>query len=262
VSLHLEGNSFEGVIPPYLKTLRGLEEIDLSRNNLPGQILEFLSKFLSLKRFNLSYNDLFGKVPSEGIFSNVSAISIFENYKLCGAVSELHLPTCYRNSRCASVKSLALKVVIFVTLGLVLLCFFITCCNVKKWRKRPLTASSLKDWRLACISYVELRASTNGFFVDNLIGSDNFSSVYKGVLSSNRAIVAIKVLNLQQRGASMSFINECNALRSLCHRNLLKIIIACSSTDHQGNAFKSLVFEFMSNGSLDQWLHPIEDEQH
>jgi hypothetical protein len=219
---------------------------------------------LSLKHLNLSYNDLFGKVPSEGIFSNVSAISIFGNYKLCGGVPELHLPTCYRNSRRASVKRLALKVVISITLGLVLLCFFITCCNVKKWRKRkrPLAASSLEDWRLAYISYVELRASTNGFFVDNLIGSGSFSSVYKGVLSSNGAIVAIKVLNLQQRGASKSFINECNALRSLRHRNLLKIIIACSSTDHQGNDFKSLVFEFMSNGSLDQWLHPIEDEQH
>ena len=96
--------------------------------------------------------------------------------------------------------------------------------------------------------------------MDNLISSGSFSSIYKGVLSSNGAIVAIKVLNLQQRRASKSFINECNALRSLCHRNLLKIITACSSIDHQGNDFKSLVFEFMSNGSLDQWLHPIEDE--
>jgi Leucine-rich repeat (LRR) protein len=56
-----------------LKTLRGLEEIDLSRNNLSGQIPEFLSKFLSLKHLNLSHNDFEGKVPSEGIFSNVSA---------------------------------------------------------------------------------------------------------------------------------------------------------------------------------------------
>jgi serine/threonine protein kinase len=95
-----------------------------------------------------------------------------------------------------------------------------------------------------------------------LIGSGSFGSVYKGVLTSNGAIVAVKVLNLQQRGASKSFINECNVLRSLRHRNLLKVITACSSIDHQGNDFKSLVFEFMSNGSLEQWLHPIEDEQH
>ena len=114
---------------------------------------------------------------------------------------------------------------------------------------------------MAYISYAELQASTNNFFVDNLIGSGSFGSIYKGVLN-NGTIVAIKVLNLQQQGASKSFIDECNALKSLRHRNLLKITTACSTIDHQENDFKSLVFEFMSNGSLDQWLHPIEDEQH
>jgi Leucine-rich repeat (LRR) protein len=262
VSLHLEGNSFEGAIPPSLKTLRGLEEIDLSRNNLSGQIPEFLSKFLSLKHLNLSNNDLEGKVPSEGIFLNVSAISIFGNDKLCGGVQELLLSKCYRKSPRSSMKRFALKVVIPIMLVLVLLCFFLTFYMVKKWRKRPLVASSLKDWRLACISYAELQASTNDFSLDNLIGLGSFGSVYKGFLSSNGAIVAVKVLNLRLQGASNSFINECNALRSLRHRNLLKIITACSSIDHKGNDFKSLIFEFMSNGSLDQWMHPKEDEQH
>jgi Leucine-rich repeat (LRR) protein len=262
VSLHLEGNSFEGAIPLSLKTLRGLEEIDLSCNNLSGQIPEFLSKFLSLKHLNLSHNDLEGKMPSEGIFLNASAISIFGNDKLCGGIPELLLPKCYRNAQRPSMKRLALKVVMPVMLVLVPLCFFLTFYMVKKWRKRPLVASSLKDWRLACISYAELQASTNYFSVDNLIGSGSFGSVYKGVLSSNGAIVAVKVLNLQQRGASKSFIDECNALKSLRHRNLLKIITTCSSIDHQGNDFKSLVFEFMSNGSLDQWLHPLKDKQH
>jgi len=264
--LHLEGNSFEGAIPPSLETLRGLEEMDLSRNNLSGQIPEFLSKFLPLKHLNLSDNDLEGKVPSDGIFSNVSAISIFGNDKLCGGVPELVLPKCYKKSPRLSVKRLALKVVIIfasiVIFVLVLLCFFLKCSMVKNWRKRPLATSSLKDGQLPCITYAELQASTNGFSVDNLIGCGSFGFVYKGVLSSNGVIVAVKVLNLQQQGASKSFIDECNALRSLRHRNLLKIITVCSSIDHQGNNFKSLVFEFMSNGSLDKWLHPIEDEQH
>ncbi|KAK3226164.1 hypothetical protein Dsin_006026 [Dipteronia sinensis] len=75
-------------------------------------------------------------------------------------------------------------------------------------------------------------------------------------------MVAIKLLNLHQKGPSRSFIDECNALRSIRHRNILKIITACSSIDHQGNDFKALVFEYMSNGSLYQWLHSSDEEQH
>jgi hypothetical protein len=122
-SLHLEGNSLGGAIPPSLKTLRGLEEIDLSCNNLLGRIPEFLSRFWSLKYLNLSHNDLEGKVPSEWIFSNVSAISIFGNNKLCGGILELLFPKCYKKSEHSFVKCLALKVVIPVILVLVVVFF-------------------------------------------------------------------------------------------------------------------------------------------
>lgn len=48
---------------------------------------------------------------------------------------------------------------------------------------------------------------------------------------------------------------ECEALRSIQHRNLLPIITACSTVDSNGNVFKALVYEFMPNGNLDTWLH-------
>ncbi|GKB82236.1 kinase-like domain-containing protein [Tanacetum coccineum] len=38
-------------------------------------------------------------------------------------------------------------------------------------------------------------------------------------------------------------------------RNMLKIITACSSIDFQRNDFKALVYEFMPNGSVHDWLH-------
>ena len=50
---------------------------------------------------------------------------------------------------------------------------------------------------------------------------------------------------------------ECEALRRVRHRCLIKIITCCSSINHQGEEFKALVFEFMPNGSLNDWLHPV-----
>ncbi|XP_008244159.2 PREDICTED: probable LRR receptor-like serine/threonine-protein kinase At3g47570 [Prunus mume] len=263
VSLHLEGNEFEGNIPETLTKLRGVEEIDISRNHLSGKIPEFLGKFRALKQLNLSYNDFESALPEEGIFSNASGVSVHGNNKLCGGIPQLLLPVCSNKKPHSSQGLLSPKVVIPVTCAIAFIalsCFIAACRMVKRSRGPLLTSHSYGDWKLA-VSYLDLAQSTNGFSLDNLIGSGSFGSVYRGVLSSNGMVVAVKVLNLNQEGASKSFIDECKALRSIRHRNLLKIITACSSIDNQGNEFKSLVSEFMENGSLDQWLHPRDDEQ-
>uniref|UniRef100_A0A0E0FGB8 non-specific serine/threonine protein kinase n=1 Tax=Oryza nivara TaxID=4536 RepID=A0A0E0FGB8_ORYNI len=68
--------------------------------------------------------------------------------------------------------------------------------------------------------------------------------------------MAVKMFNLQMSGSSRSFEAECEALRRVRHRCLIKIITCCSSIDQQGQEFKALLFEFMPNGSLDGWIHP------
>ncbi|XP_026408979.1 putative receptor-like protein kinase At3g47110 [Papaver somniferum] len=107
------------------------------------------------------------------------------------------------------------------------------------------------------VSYNELLKATDGFNDStNLLGIGSFGSVYKGILQKDESKpVAVKVLHLQQRGATKSFMAECDVLRKVRHRNLLKIVTCCSSIDFHGNPFKALVFEFMGNGSLDHWRH-------
>nr|XP_028945379.1 probable LRR receptor-like serine/threonine-protein kinase At3g47570 [Malus domestica] len=238
--------------------------MDLSRNNLSGQIPEFLSMFRFLRHLNLSYNNFEGKMPEEGIFSNATGLSMLGNPKLCGGSSKLHLPACPNIKPHSSRGLLARNVVIPIACALAFIiamsCFIVACSMLKKRRGIPAASRSYKDWKSG-VSYSELVESTNGFSRENLIGSGSFGSVYKGVVPSDGTLVAVKVLNLQQQGASKSFMDECKALRSIRHRNLLKIITACSSIDNQGQDFKSLVFQYMVNGSLDVWLHPRDDEQ-
>jgi len=103
--------------------------------------------------------------------------------------------------------------------------------------------------------------ATNGFASENLIGAGSFGSVYKGSMTSNaQQLVAVKVLNLTQRGASQSFVAECETLRCIRHRNLVKILTVCSSIDFHGTNFKALVYEFLPNGNLDRWLHQHRTE--
>ncbi|OEL36226.1 putative LRR receptor-like serine/threonine-protein kinase [Dichanthelium oligosanthes] len=45
------------------------------------------------------------------------------------------------------------------------------------------------------------------------------------------------------------------ALRNARHRNLVKVITACSTYDPLGNEFKALILEYMANGTLEDHLH-------
>ncbi|XP_061997561.1 probable LRR receptor-like serine/threonine-protein kinase At3g47570 [Rosa rugosa] len=251
--LHLQGNLFQGMIPSSLASLKGLRYLDFSRNNLSGQIPKDIQRLTLLLYLNLSFNNLEGEVPKEGAFRNRSATSLVGNSKLCCiGVSEFQLPACTIKKQ----RKFKLQFTILLVAGcsLVFAALF-TLYWRRKMRKKPLAVDSSINF-LSKVSYETLRQATGGFSPSTLIGSGGFGSVYKGILDQEEnSVVAIKVINLQQRGASKSFTAECNALRNIRHRNLVKILTCCSSMDYNGTEFKALIFEYMSNGSLEEWLH-------
>ncbi|CAN1295322.1 Probable LRR receptor-like serine/threonine-protein kinase At3g47570 [Linum perenne] len=262
-SLYLQGNLLQGIIPSSFSSLRGIQYLDLSSNNLSGQIPKFLVSMNISSLLNLSHNNFDGEVPTQGAFKNSSVISVVGNSKLCGGVTALQLPPCTFTRHTKKTMSLKWKIVISTILSLLFLTFIGSCCFILfiKQKRRP-NKSSTDDPKLLQLSYQRLFEATNGFSSANQIGVGSFGSVYKGVLNEigEASInIAVKVFNLQRRGASKSFMAECEALKNIRHKNLVRIVTVCSSIDHEGNDFKALIYEFLANGSLEDWLHrPIE----
>ncbi|KAI3793580.1 hypothetical protein L1987_36200 [Smallanthus sonchifolius] len=254
-SLNISNNFFSGSFPASLESLRALENLDVSRNNFTGEIPTYL-EVIPLRSLNLSYNGFRGEVLSKGVFTNASSVSIVGNDRLCGGVPELQMPKCSSNEK---KKKLSLAVILVISLVsallLVAVVVFFVCC----WRKKDVVDKSpetVSGVSLVQVSFETLHKATDGFSTKNFIGEGGFSSVYKGCLDPESVnFVAVKVLNLHRRGGTKSFIAECEALRNARHRNLTKVITCCSGVDFQGNEFKAIVYEFMPNGSLDQWLH-------
>ncbi|CAN1838561.1 Probable LRR receptor-like serine/threonine-protein kinase At3g47570 [Linum perenne] len=250
-TLALQGNRLQGSIPSSLSSLRGIQWLDLSSNNLSGQIPKFLESMDISSLLNLSYNNFDGEVPTQGAFKNSSIVSVVGNSKLCGGITALQLPPCSFTRHTKKTLSLKWKIVVSTISSLLFLTFIGSCCFILliKQRKRR-DKSSTVDPKLLQLSYRRLFKATDGFSLTNQIGVGSFGSVYKGVLDEigEASInIAVKVFNLQRRGASKSFMAECEALKNIRHKNLVRIVTVCS------------IYEFLANGSLEDWLHqPIE----
>ncbi|KAI4351067.1 hypothetical protein L6164_005452 [Bauhinia variegata] len=260
--LLMGGNFLQGSIPSSFGSLKSLEILDLSRNNLSGPIPGELRKLSMLTSLNLSFNHLHGEIPIGGVFNNITGLSLYGNDYLCGGIPELKLPACPVIHMKKTKKALYLKVILIILLTGVFLCSIVSIIilYMTKKPKRLSTTASLEN-RFLMVSYGELHEATNGFSSTNLIGIGSFGSVFKGTFAHFSNPIAVKVLNLQTRGASKSFVAECTALCRVRHRNLVRILTCCSSIDYKGADFKALVFEFMPNGSLENWLHCDEQSE-
>ncbi|XP_038884957.1 probable serine/threonine-protein kinase At1g01540 [Benincasa hispida] len=95
----------------------------------------------------------------------------------------------------------------------------------------------------------ELEYSTNSFADENVIGEGGYGIVYRGVLEDN-TVVAIKNL-LNNRGqAEKEFKVEVEAIGRVRHKNLVRLLGYCAEGAH-----RILVYEYIDNGNLEQWLH-------
>lgn len=257
--LQMDHNFLSGNIPNSLGSLKSLTIVNISHNNLSGVIPVELSRLPSLTQLDLSYNDLQGEIPKDGVFGNPRTVSVGGNPGLCRGVSDLHMPSCPSGRKMTQYYLIRVLIPIFGFMSLVLLIYFIV--TEKKMKRGSFFSFSPLGDQFPKVSYQDLAQATQNFSESNLIGRGSYGSVYRGKLIKGNQEVAVKVLNLEMRGAEKSFLSECEALRGIRHRNLVQIKTACSTVDIQGNVFKALIYDFMPNGNLDSWLHQKGDEK-
>ncbi|XAR61907.1 Non-specific serine/threonine protein kinase [Bertholletia excelsa] len=95
----------------------------------------------------------------------------------------------------------------------------------------------------------ELEESTNGFCDENVIGEGGYGIVYRGVLEDNTRVAVKNLLN--NRGqAEKEFKVEVEAIGRVRHKNLVRLLGYCAE-----GAQRMLVYEYVDNGNLEQWLH-------
>ncbi|CAI0424726.1 unnamed protein product [Linum tenue] len=95
----------------------------------------------------------------------------------------------------------------------------------------------------------ELELSTNEFADENVIGEGGYGIVYRGVFE-DKTTVAVKNL-LNNRGqAEKEFKVEVEAIGRVRHKNLVRLLGYCAEGAH-----RMLVYEYVDNGNLEQWLH-------
>ncbi|PKI54991.1 hypothetical protein CRG98_024591 [Punica granatum] len=292
--LYLTDNVFTGEVPHTLGNLSMLTHLSMGNNNLLGTIPSSLGKCQSLLALDLAHNKLAGAIPPE--IMSLPPLSIGVDFSMNNLTGELpveignlkHLSALDQSGNKLSGK-------IPSSLGSCMSLEYLYMGDNMFAGPIPSTLSSLRGIRELNLSHNRLSGQIPDFLEDldltsldlsfnnfqgnlptgGVLANTSATSVlgneklcgglpeYRlpkckstGTSTNGRTTIAVKVLNLDRHGASKSFIKECEALRNIRHRNLVKVLTACSGTDYQGNDFKALVYEFMINGSLDEWLHP------
>uniref|UniRef100_A0A0E0LVK7 non-specific serine/threonine protein kinase n=1 Tax=Oryza punctata TaxID=4537 RepID=A0A0E0LVK7_ORYPU len=115
---------------------------------------------------------------------------------------------------------------------------------------------TLSGSNLYAFTYAEMRAVTGGFSRANYLGSGGFGPVYKGRVDDGLRpglagqAVAVKYLDLDcGTQGHREWLAEVFFLGQLRHKNLVKLIGYCYEDEH-----RMLVYEYMSNGSLEKHL--------
>ncbi|KAK8289704.1 hypothetical protein V6Z12_D07G209500 [Gossypium hirsutum] len=124
------------------------------------------------------------------------------------------------------------------------------CWWVKQNEGKSRRTSPLPDELCRHFSLDEIKAATNNFHDDLVVGKGGFGKVYKGFMDDGEKIVAIKRLNRESSQGIREFLTEIEMLSQLRHVRLVSLIGYCNEKREM-----ILVYDFMRNGTLSDHLY-------
>ncbi|KAL5171697.1 putative serine/threonine-protein kinase [Glycine soja] len=95
----------------------------------------------------------------------------------------------------------------------------------------------------------ELESATNGLCEENVIGEGGYGIVYCGLLPDGTKVAVKNLLNNKGQ-AEREFKVEVEAIGRVRHKNLVRLLGYCVEGE-----YRMLVYEYVNNGNLEQWLH-------
>ncbi|PRQ54970.1 putative protein kinase RLK-Pelle-DLSV family [Rosa chinensis] len=122
------------------------------------------------------------------------------------------------------------------------------CIYLRVKYKRKRIEEEIKSAEALQFDFRSIRAATNNFSEANKLGRGGFGIVYRGILPDDKDI-AVKRLSRDSAQGDLEFKTEVSLVARLQHRNLVRLLGFCL-----GKNEKILVYEFVPNGSLDQFI--------
>ncbi|URE36689.1 LRR receptor-like serine threonine-protein kinase [Musa troglodytarum] len=268
-ALDLSFNDLSGGIPLSLASLMKLEDLNLSHNSLTGEVPRQIGEMSSLVTLDLSRNDLQGQL--DGRFSRWPPQSFAANRALCGRP----LQPCgiASSTKRRSTLSSAAVVVVSVVGGLVILLLLVAAVTwIRRWhakRSREVNRASSPIGHRQLITKGSMRReltwkaimeATCNLSHEFAIGSGGSGIVYRAELPTGETVTVKKILHNNRENLMLqenSFVREVKTLGRIRHRHLANLL-GCLSSNHGEHL---LIYEYMENGSLWDWLHKPEKSQ-
>ncbi|KAI5557910.1 hypothetical protein BDE02_17G003200, partial [Populus trichocarpa] len=284
-NLDLSFNNFSGEIPSSIANLSFLNVLKLDHNQLIGNIPPQIGLLHRLRNFSVADNLLSGPVP-EFVKAKSTCDSFQNNTGLCGKP----LKSCSSHQMKFDYSFKSGFVIGYIVFSTSVAIFFTSCCVPWVYigeREKKITISemmmlmvkrkhkitdddhagssptrglleegkiSMLEKRVTRMSYADLNDATDNFSENNVIGQGKMGMLYKASLP-NGYVLAVKKLHDSQF-LEEQFISELKILGSLRHINVLPLLGFCVESNQ-----RFLVYNYMPNGNLYDWLHPMEEGQ-